>query len=321
MSKLKMDSSASVIGKLSYGDNVYISQGSSIFSDKESVHISSNSWVLENSVLIGTKKYPINVGQKVVFGHKCIAIGTTIGNLCEIGNGSIFLPGSIVGNNCIFGEGTLIPENAIIPDNSVVVGRPFRIIRSLTDKDLDMIRSMRNNDISILDEENKNIYEGDYMNNIYKYKDKYPTIDPTSYIDKNAEITGDVIIGENCYIASGVRIIGNSHGPIIIKDNVTILENSVLHLLPDNKLVINNNVSIGPNCVIHGCTIGENTIIEAASIISDYSEIGNNCIVKTGSLIKQNSYFKDNSILEGFTVKLIDINTKINKLPDWAKRG
>ena len=50
---------------------------------------------------------------------------------------------------CIFGEGTIIPQNAFIPDGSVVVGRPGKIIRSITNQDKEMIRKMRKNDISL----------------------------------------------------------------------------------------------------------------------------------------------------------------------------
>ena len=58
------------------------------------------------------------------------------------------------------------------------------------------------------------------MSNLYEFNGKLPKVEDSTYIDSRAEITGDVVIGANSYIASGVRIIGNSHGPIKIGDNV-----------------------------------------------------------------------------------------------------
>lgn len=275
-------------------------------------------------MLIGTKENPVKVGSKTVFGHKTITIGAEIGNLCEIGNNTIFLPACKVGDMCIFGEGTIVPEDMVIPSRSVVVGRPARIIRTLSENDENMIKRMRNNDISLEDfVENIFEYEGgeSSMTNLYEFNGKIPEVDDSAYIDDLAEITGDVVIGANSYIASGVRIIGNSHGPIKIGDNVTILENTVLHLLPDNELIIHDNVTIGPNSTIHGTIIASNSIIEAGSIVCDYSIVGENCLIKAGSLVKQRDEFEKNTIIEGFPGKSIGKNDERLKRPNWAGRG
>lgn len=323
MNNIKIEESSKVIGKVRLGKNAYIAQGTIIRSDSDSVTIGNASWLLENSVVIGTEEQPVKVGSKTVFGHKTATIGAEIGDLCEIGNNTIFLPGSKVGDMCIFGEGTIVPEEMIIPSRSVVVGRPARVIRRLNENDEEMIKKMRSNDIS-LDEFVENIVEyerGDSsMSNLYEFNGKLPQVDKSAYIDDRAEITGDVVIGAKAYIASGVRIIGNSHGPIKIGDNVTILENSVLHLLPDNELIIHDHVTIGPNAMIHGTVIGSNSIIEAGAIICDYSVIGENSLIKAGSLVKQRDRFEDNNIIEGFPGKSIGKIQKPQEKPAWAGR-
>ncbi len=322
MTNLKIDSSASLVGKLRLGNNVYAAQGAVLRSVDDSLKIGNDTWILENSVLIGTKEHPLIVGNKTVFGHKCIAIGTEVGNLCEIGNCVIFLPGSKIGNMCIFGEGTIIPEGMVIPDESVVVGRPGRIIRKLTENDRNMIARMRGNNVSLSAfVENIVCYEskeGEKMGTLYEYNGINPIISESAYIYDSAEITGNVKIGDNSIIASGVRIIGNSHGPVKIGNNVQILENSVLHLLPDNELIIEDNVIIGPGCMIHGTTIGSNSIIESGSIICDYSNLGKNTLVKSGTLVKQRSIFEDNEILEGYPAKNTGINQELLSKPAWA---
>lgn len=319
---MKVDDSARLIGKFRFGSNVYIAQGSILRSINDSIIIGNSTWVLENSVLIGTPQHPLKVGSKTVFGHKCIAIGTEIGDLCEVGNGVIFLPGSKIGNLCIFGEGTIIPSDTNIPDGSVVVGRPGRIIRKISDDDLEMIKRMRGDDTSLLKYTENLIEEyprkGDGMGKLYNIGKKYPSVAESTVIYDSAEINGDVIIGENSIVASGVRIIGNTHGPVIIGNNVQILENTVLHLLPDNELVIEDDVTIGPGCIIHGTTIGANSIIESGAIVCDYSMLGKNTLVKSGTLVKQRSVFEDNQILEGFPAKPIGFNIDLLKRPEWA---
>lgn len=320
---LKIDKSSKIIGKVRLGDQAYIAQGSIIKSLDDSVTIENSSWVLENSVIIGSKEYPVKVGQKTVFGHRTVTIGAEIGNLCEIGNNTIFLPGSKIGDMCIFGEGTIIPEGMEVPSGSVVLGRPGRILRKLTEDDKKMIAKMRSNEISlgdfvehILEFEEEEID----MDNLYEFNGKSPVISESAFINSLAEITGDVIIGDNSYIGAGVRVIGNSHGPIRIGKNVSILENTVLHLLPDNELIIHDNVTIGPNSTIHGTVIEENTIIEAGAIICDYSSIGKNSLVKSGSLVKQRDKFEENSILDGFPAKLVGKTDERLEKPVWAKR-
>lgn len=93
-----------------------------------------------------------------------------------------------------------------------------------------------------------------------------------------------------------------------------------MHLLPDNELVIDDNVTIGPGCIIHGTTIGSYSIIESGSIVCDYSKLGKNTLVKSGSLVKQRSIFDNNQILEGFPAKSIGKNSEIQKRPAWAIR-
>ena len=95
----------------------------------------------------------------------------------------------------------------------------------------------------------------------------------------SAEITGDVDVGTGTIIGAGVKIIGDSHGPVRIGADVQILENTVLHLLPDNDLVIEDGVIIGPGAMIHGCHIGAGTVVEPGAIVCDHAVIGAECVV------------------------------------------
>ena len=299
MSLRKADS-AKVYGTIHHGENVVIAQGTILRSEDESIQIGGRSMLLENSVMIGTQKHPLKVGRKTVFGHRC------------------------VGNMCIFGEGTIVAAGAKIPDGSVVVGRPGRVIRSLKQEDREMIARMRGGNIS-LPEDRVTVSKGptkgeDEMGKLYPHVNKMPRDDETATVYDTAEITGDVVIGKHSLIGAGVRIIGDSHGPVIIGDHVHILENSVLHLLPDNQLIIGDHVTIGPACMIHGTTIGAGSVIESGAIVCDNSVLGENTLVCSGSLIKQRSVFLNDQILEGFPAKIVGKNEKPLRRPDWAFR-
>ena len=115
-----------------------------------------------------------------------------------------------------------------------------------------------------------------------------------------AEITGDVVVGERTIIGAGVKIIGDSHGPVRIGNDVQILENTVLHLLPDNDLIIDDGVIVGPGAMIHGCRIGAGSVVEPGAIVCDHSVLGAGCVVRAGAVVKQRSQFDAGTEIDGF---------------------
>src|SRR5437763_533609 len=134
-------STAAVLGLLRAGPGCDLARGAVVRTPAGSVELGAFSALLENGVMIGTSEHPVFVGQKVVFGHRCVVVGSAIGDLCEIGNASILLAGARVGRGCILGEGTLVPPETVIPDETVVVGRPGRVVRRINDKDRERSRS------------------------------------------------------------------------------------------------------------------------------------------------------------------------------------
>jgi len=136
----------------------------------------------------------------------------------------------------------------------------------------------------------------------------------------SAEITGDVTIGAGAIIGAGVKIIGDSHGPVRIGVGVQILENAVLHLLPDNELVIEEGVVIGPAAMIHGCRIGRGTVVEPAAIVCDYSVVGEESLVRAGALVKQRARFPARAVLEGYPATQVGTVDGPPALPAWALR-
>jgi carbonic anhydrase/acetyltransferase-like protein (isoleucine patch superfamily) len=133
-----------------------------------------------------------------------------------------------------------------------------------------------------------------------------------------AEITGDVVVGERTIIGAGVKIIGDSHGPVRIGADVQILENTVLHLLPHNDLIIGDGVIVGPGAMIHGCRIGARSIVEPGAIVCDNSVVGADCIVRAGAVVKQRSQFDAGAEIDGFPAAAVGRVPARPQRPPWA---
>ena len=314
--------SAVIIGDVHVGAGVILAQGLVVRAQGRAVSIGNHSAVLENGVVVGTPRNPVRVGQRTVFGHRATIIGATVGDLCEIGNGAILMPGSRLGNGCILGEGTLVLPDTVIPDDAVLVGRPPHVIRSATDTDRERLAVLRHHQTDLTDHPGTIVRgplrAGARMGTLYAYRDKIPTIGVGTLLFDSTEITGDVVIGQDSLIGAGVKIIGDSHGPVRIGSRVQILENTVLHLLPDNELVIDDDVVIGPGAMIHGCRIGRGSVIEPAAIVCDWSYVGAESVVRAGACVKQRDRFADRSVLDGFPAKLVGALTAPPTRPPWA---
>lgn len=139
--------SASVIGsvKLAAGSSVWY--GAVIRGDNEPIHIGKNTNVQEGGVLHTDPGFPCTVGDEVTIGHQAMLHGCTVGNGSLIGIQAVVLNGAVIGEQCLIGAGTLITEGKHIPDRSLVLGRPGKVVRELTEEDL--ARLQRNADVYV----------------------------------------------------------------------------------------------------------------------------------------------------------------------------
>jgi carbonic anhydrase/acetyltransferase-like protein (isoleucine patch superfamily) len=156
------------------------------------------------------------------------------------------------------------------------------------------------------------------MGQLYAYRGIVPDIATSTFVFDSAQITGDVVIGARTIIGAGVKIIGDSHGPVRIGNDVQILENTVLHLLPDNDLIIDDDVIIGPAAMIHGCRIGAGSIVEPGAIVCDHSVLGSGCIVRAGAVVKQRSRFDALTEIDGFPAVAVGHMSRPPDTPTWA---
>jgi carbonic anhydrase/acetyltransferase-like protein (isoleucine patch superfamily) len=319
----KIARSAVIIGTARLGDGSVLAEGAVLRSDNERVQVDTGSAVLENSVVIGIDQIPASVGRRTVFGHRCLVIGATVGDFCEIGNASMLMPGARLGDRVFLGEGTLVPAGMALPSDVVAVGRPARVIRRASAEDTRRLAGLRDGDLTA-PPPTSNIVGPTQgmiaMGHLYAYRGTLPTIAASAVLFPTAEITGDVVVGERTVIGAGVKIIGDSHGPVRIGSDVQILENTVLHLLPDNSLILEDGVIIGPGAMIHGCHIGERSVVEPGAIVCDGSSVGAGCIVRAGAVVKQRSRFEPGTEIDGFPAVDVGRISGLPESPTWALR-
>ena len=96
--------------------------------------------IQENCIIHGGGDHPVIVGDGVSITHGCILHGCTIGDNTMIGMGSIIMNYAKIGKNVIIGAGSLVTQNTVIPDNSVAYGRPAKVIRSVTEAEIEKNR-------------------------------------------------------------------------------------------------------------------------------------------------------------------------------------
>ena len=131
---------ATLIGRVTLKRNVSIWFGAILRGDNEPILVGEDSNVQDGCVLHTDAGTPLVIGNGVTVGHLAMLHGCTIGDNSLIGIGAVVLNGARIGRNCLIGAKALVPEGKEIPDNSLVVGAPGRVLRQLSDVQLDMLK-------------------------------------------------------------------------------------------------------------------------------------------------------------------------------------
>lgn len=139
---------------------------------------------------------------------------------------------------------------------------------------------------------------------IRSFEGKDPKIDESAFIAESADIIGDVTIGKNSSIWYSVVVRGDGNY-ITIGENTNIQDGSVVHIWSKTPTIIGDNVTVGHKALVHGCKVGNNTLIGMGAIVLNGAEIGDNCIVGAGSLVTQNKKFPDKSLILGSPAKVV----------------
>ncbi len=153
---------------------------------------------------------------------------------------------------------------------------------------------------------------------IFEFNGYKPVINKSSFIHPQATITGNVIIGKDCYIGPGAAIRGD-WGQIIIEDGCNVQENCTIHMFPGVTVLLKQGAHIGHGAVIHGATIGNNCLVGMNAVIMDNVVLGDECIVGALSFIKADEVFEPRSLIVGNPAK--KIKTVSDEMMAWKTEG
>ncbi len=134
---------------------------------------------------------------------------------------------------------------------------------------------------------------------------KTPQIPKDCYVAENATIIGDVILGEKCSVWFNAVVRGDVHY-IKIGNRVNIQDGAIIHCTyQKHPTIIGDNVSIGHNAIVHGCTIQDNVLIGMGAIVMDNCIIHSNTIIAAGAVVTQNTVVESGAIYAGVPAKKV----------------
>jgi carbonic anhydrase/acetyltransferase-like protein (isoleucine patch superfamily) len=155
---------------------------------------------------------------------------------------------------------------------------------------------------------------------ILPVKGIYPTIGNNCFIAPNATIVGDVEMGNDCSVWFNAVIRGDVNS-IRMGSKVNIQDGAVIHCTYEKtKVFIGNNVSIGHNAIVHGCSIANNVLVGMGAILMDNVEVGSNSIIAAGAVVLENTVVEAGCIYAGVPAKKVKtiseelINGEINRI-------
>lgn len=152
----------------------------------------------------------------------------------------------------------------------------------------------------------------------YSYKGFIPVVDSSSYVHPQACITGNVIIGKDCYIGPGAALRGD-WGGIILEDGCNVQENCTIHMFPGYTVVLKAGAHIGHGAIIHGAHIGKNCLVGMNAVVMDRVELGDESIVGALSFIKEGIVIPPRSLVVGNPAKVIRQVT--DEMLAWKTKG
>lgn len=141
---------------------------------------------------------------------------------------------------------------------------------------------------------------------------KHPQIPDDCYVAENATIVGDVVMGNECSIWFNAVVRGDVHF-IKMGNKVNVQDGAVIHATyQKSPTTIGNNVSIGHNAIVHGCTIHDNVLIGMGSIVMDDCVVESNSIIAAGAVVTQNTKVEAGSIYAGVPARKVkDISKEL----------
>jgi len=138
---------------------------------------------------------------------------------------------------------------------------------------------------------------------LYRIDDKAPQVAASAYIAAEATLIGAVSVGERATVLAGA-VARADNEPIVIGNESNVQEGAVLHADPGFPLTIGTRVTVGHQAMLHGCTIGEGSLVGIQAVVMNGAVIGRDCLVGAGAIVTEGKSFPDRSLIIGAPAKL-----------------
>jgi carbonic anhydrase/acetyltransferase-like protein (isoleucine patch superfamily) len=138
---------------------------------------------------------------------------------------------------------------------------------------------------------------------VYRLQNHEPEIAHSAWVAPGAHVIGQVTLGEGASVWFGAVLRGDNE-PIVIGNDSNIQENAVLHTDAGIPLIVGESVTIGHQAMLHGCTVGDGSLIGIQAVVLNRAVIGCECLVGAGALVTEGRSFPDGSLIIGSPAKV-----------------
>ncbi len=139
---------------------------------------------------------------------------------------------------------------------------------------------------------------------IYQLGDDAPRIAPTAWVADSAQVIGRVQLGEAASVWYGAVLRGDNEW-ITLGARSNVQDGSVLHTDMGSPLTLGDDVTVGHQAMLHGCTVGDGSLIGIQAVVLNGARIGRNCLVGAGALVTEGKAFPDNSLILGSPARVV----------------
>lgn len=140
---------------------------------------------------------------------------------------------------------------------------------------------------------------------IYELDGIAPRVAASAWVAESAEVIGNVVLAEDASVWPGTVIRGDGEEAITVGQGSNIQDASVLHADLGQPLTVGRGVTVGHQVMLHGCTIGDESLIGIGAIVLNGAKIGRNCLVGAGALVTEGKEFPDGSMIIGSPARAV----------------
>ncbi|HSR14938.1 MAG TPA: transferase hexapeptide repeat family protein [Gemmatimonadales bacterium] len=153
---------------------------------------------------------------------------------------------------------------------------------------------------------------------IYRFEDFIPVVHPSAFVHPQAAVTGNVIIGRDCYIGPGAALRGD-WGGIVLEDGCNVQENCTVHMFPGVTVLLEEGAHIGHGAVVHGARIGRNVLVGMNAVVMDHAVIGAGSIVGALCFVPSEMQVPERKVVVGNPARIVkDVS---DEMLAWKTEG